>query len=438
MPRMSHLFENTQTRSTHAQFQERFELCFKNAPIGMMYLNKEGIVTDMNSKTESLLQLVNSRDLLHINVLHYSPWIEAGLSETVRDVIQNSQAHIIECDYVNAEGRHLPLRFYLEAIIDPESQLIQGVYVIIEEMMYKKKVHDAVQVQKNLYQNIIDNIPHGIYWKDKNYKYLGCNQAFAEKAGFKNPSELIGKDDLVMPWKTEETKIFRSIDEKVIQSGVKILDIEQTESWNDGQPRTILTSKVPLLDSNNELIGVLGIDADISKLREAEEKLIDLYKHLGSLNRKISILLAMKKKPKIHDQEEITAVLMQSAMNLSQAKSVALFQSKNQALRLMTSTGLTPSQSQLEYQKKAELSYLTPLTEKKIRLQKIFNEKELTHSFMDKHLHYLLGIPLLHEETLIGALFFGFDQQKHLSTQELDFYDAFALEASQALKAVLV
>lgn len=435
---MSQTFEKSQAPFRTSHLPERFELCFQNAPIGMMYLDKEGQVTDINAKAISLLHVSNPQDLLSINIFHFDPWIEAGLSESVRDVIQNDQSHIIECDYVNLAGQHFPLRFYLEAITDPKSMSIEGVYVIIEEMMYKKKVHDAVQAQKNLYQNIIDNIPHAIYWKDTEYKYLGCNQAFAEKAGFKRPAELIGKNDLEMPWKVEETKVFRSVDEKIIHSGIKILDIEQTESWKDGHTRTILTSKVPLLDAKNELIGVLGIDADISKLRDAEEKLIDLYKHLGSLNRKISILLAMKKKPKMHDQEEITKVLMQSAMSLSQAKSVALFQYKNQTLRLITTSGLPTSQNRLECQKKTELNYLTPLTDKKIRLQKIFKEKELKHSFMDTGLPYLLGIPLLHEETLIGALFFGFDQQKHLSTQELDFYDAFASEASQALKVVLV
>ncbi|MBP9742559.1 MAG: hypothetical protein KBD37_04290 [Burkholderiales bacterium] len=52
-----------------------------------------------------------------------------------------------------------------------------------------------------MYQ-IIDIIPASIYWKDKNGYYLGCNEYVVKMAGMSNKSDIIGKTDYELPWKT--------------------------------------------------------------------------------------------------------------------------------------------------------------------------------------------------------------------------------------------
>ncbi|MEO1560621.1 MAG: hypothetical protein AAFS12_13660, partial [Cyanobacteria bacterium J06632_19] len=40
-----------------------------------------------------------------------------------------------------------------------------------------------LQRSQQLFQLVIDNIPHSVFWKDRNLVYLGCNRNFALYAG---------------------------------------------------------------------------------------------------------------------------------------------------------------------------------------------------------------------------------------------------------------
>ena len=50
-------------------------------------------------------------------------------------------------------------------------------------------------------QYVVDNIPHLVFWKDKNSVYLGCNKNFAALDGKSDPRALIGRTDFDMAWK---------------------------------------------------------------------------------------------------------------------------------------------------------------------------------------------------------------------------------------------
>lgn len=50
---------------------------------------------------------------------------------------------------------------------------------------------------------IIDNIPYYIFWKDTNLRYLGANRQFAVSAGFKDVASIIGKNDFDGCWTKE-------------------------------------------------------------------------------------------------------------------------------------------------------------------------------------------------------------------------------------------
>ena len=64
---------------------------------------------------------------------------------------------------------------------------------------------------------IMNNIPQAVFWKDRDLVYLGCNQAFADDAGFSSPEDIIGKTDFDMPWK-EQAEFYRADDRRVIET----------------------------------------------------------------------------------------------------------------------------------------------------------------------------------------------------------------------------
>jgi PAS domain S-box-containing protein len=125
--------------------------------------------------------------------------------------------------------------------------------------------------QKSILKTIIASIPYSIFWKDKNLNFLGCNERFAMDTGFSTAESLIGKCDYDLSATQEEAEFFRACDQKVIDSGLAITNIEETIQRSDGTESVLLTSKVPLKDTDNNIIGILGIYTDITEFKETQK-----------------------------------------------------------------------------------------------------------------------------------------------------------------------
>lgn len=126
-----------------------------------------------------------------------------------------------------------------------------------------------------LLRSIIDNSPVRIFWKDKTFRYLGCNKIFAQDAGFENPNELIGKTDDDLVWK-EQAHLYREDDQSVMELGRDKLFFEEPQTTPTGKHIWLSTSKVPLRDAQGGVIGLLGIYEDITKRKITEEQLLKL------------------------------------------------------------------------------------------------------------------------------------------------------------------
>ena len=125
---------------------------------------------------------------------------------------------------------------------------------------------------RSLLQAVVDTAPMRIFWKDQNLRYLGCNPAFARDAGKAHPEELLGKDDYQMGW-AEQAERYRADDRAVMVSGIARLSFDEPQTTPDGRTTWVRTSKVPLRDSDNRTIGILGVYQDITERRRIERRL---------------------------------------------------------------------------------------------------------------------------------------------------------------------
>lgn len=144
-----------------------------------------------------------------------------------------------------------------------------------------KKAQSDLSNQLNLTKTIINSVPIRIFWKDKDGIYLGANQLFIDDAELNNESDIIGKSDFEMTWR-ESAQQFIEDDAGVVNSGVPRLNYEEVQPKEDGSFIHIRTSKVPLVDSNNNTLGILGIYDDITESKKME---VDLQKAKESAER---------------------------------------------------------------------------------------------------------------------------------------------------------
>jgi len=121
-------------------------------------------------------------------------------------------------------------------------------------------------------QNILENLPEYIYWKDKNLIYKGCNKHVAEYLGLRSPKDIVGKTDYSFGWDEVRIRDLHEIDMQIIKTGREVI-VEEIIPKSDGSQRIMLTSKSPLYCEANNIVGILGVSADITKLKALEEKL---------------------------------------------------------------------------------------------------------------------------------------------------------------------
>lgn len=135
----------------------------------------------------------------------------------------------------------------------------------------QKQSGQNVQGHLQLLPLIMNNIPQAVFWKDKELVYLGCNQAFADDAGFASPEEIVGKTDFDMPWK-EQAELYRADDRLVLEGGQPKLNYEEPQTTPDGSIIWLRTSKIPMQESG-EIVAVLGMYEDITERKRAERSL---------------------------------------------------------------------------------------------------------------------------------------------------------------------
>jgi rsbT co-antagonist protein RsbR len=121
-----------------------------------------------------------------------------------------------------------------------------------------------------LLQTVLDTLPDPIFVKDRQHRWIACNQAFCALIGYPY-EQIIGYSDPDR-WPAEQARVFWEKDDEVFASGSPVFNEEDSTS-TDGVTRTIWTRKFPLFNAEQRVIGLCGIITDISELKQRQEAL---------------------------------------------------------------------------------------------------------------------------------------------------------------------
>jgi PAS domain S-box-containing protein len=151
---------------------------------------------------------------------------------------------------------------------DSQGQII-GLVGTGSDITERRQMEEALAKERNLLRTLIDNLPDGIYVKDKECRKVLVNPADIRHLGYTSMVEVIGKNDFDI-YPREMAEGFYADDQSVIQTGQPVINREEYVLDEKGQKRWLLTTKLPLRDENNQIIGLVGIGRDITAQKKAE------------------------------------------------------------------------------------------------------------------------------------------------------------------------
>jgi PAS domain S-box-containing protein len=135
----------------------------------------------------------------------------------------------------------------------------------------EKTEHQLSYSQKML-ELVMNSIPQHIFWKDRNLVYIGCNQNAAGFLGLHSPAEIAGKTDFDV-LNVQDARHLKSRDEEVIRTRQAEIHQERKRQKTDGSTTWLDVSRIPLLDANGEVSGILLSIEDITARKQSEEEL---------------------------------------------------------------------------------------------------------------------------------------------------------------------
>ncbi len=253
--------------------QEYHRALWDHSPTAQAVYQFDGTILDANQAFAQLIER-NLVETLGLNI-----W-------TIISPEFHSLQNIEEASLKEA-GKFTTDKFFIDPAGKSISVKTSGVRFELEEnsliLLSAEKTNYSDNNEAQKLQSVLDELPIGIFWKDKDSRFLGCNKLVAEVGGLDSTSEIIGKSDYDMPWKKEESDWFVECDRRVIESEKSEYNIIEPQKQADGSEKWLKTNKILLRDSENKIIGLVGTFEDITEKVELEKQLKDQTQNLESL-----------------------------------------------------------------------------------------------------------------------------------------------------------
>ncbi len=153
---------------------------------------------------------------------------------------------------------------------------VSGSYYITRKLgravsMLAQAKHNLA-LDRNVLRTVTDNIPDAIFAKDTEGRYLLVNKAFATIHDVKSPDDLLGKSAFDL-FPKEQAAALHADDLQVMRSRGAFMESERTAVDAEGNVKWLQTTKVPLIDQNEMVVGIVGVHRDVTLRKEAEQRL---------------------------------------------------------------------------------------------------------------------------------------------------------------------
>jgi two-component system sensor histidine kinase UhpB len=187
------------------------------------------------------------------------------------------QSVTIDLRRYRSDGSHFWIRWEFCAIVDNEQ--VVGLEALGTDATERKRaelekmeVQEKLSRERYLLRTLIDHLPDSIYVKDTQSRFIITNRAELSLIGAKSEEETIGKTvNHYLEGKSAAEHM--NNDQKLLDTGTALINQEELIVNKKGDTKWLLTTRVPLQEDDNRIIGLVGISRDITDRKLIEESL---------------------------------------------------------------------------------------------------------------------------------------------------------------------
>ena len=195
-------------------------------------------------------------------------------------VVRAFKAHLAHC--------HLPKKV-IEAYAETFSQ--NGEFVLVRtdaaraeqvmEILRECGARQADRLDNSASQDVdpnvifdflLENTPDQVYFKDRRGRFLRASRAVAEFMGAASAKDLIGKSDFDF-WSMETAREAAADEQRIMKTREPLVGKIERLVHPDGRISWDYTTKMPLLDTRGEVIGICGINKDFTAMKCMQDAL---------------------------------------------------------------------------------------------------------------------------------------------------------------------
>lgn len=248
------------------QAEERLRAIIAAEPECVATVSPGGELLDMNPAGLRMLEAASLGELrLQPFLGLVAPRFRRAFVRLQRRVLRG-ESGMLEFEATGLAGTKLWLEIHAAPLRDASGG-IAALLGIARDVTGQRRAREALAAERNLLRTVIDNLPDRICAKDRNRRYFMANAAWMKaRVPGSSDSDIIGltNDDLFPP---DRADFYNAEDNQVIETGTPSRPREIIDG-DPENPRWFVTTKLPLLDADRNVIGLVAIGRDITDFKK--------------------------------------------------------------------------------------------------------------------------------------------------------------------------
>ena len=217
----------------------------------------------------------------------YGPAVSWGSTEPAllpkrgrHRVVQAFKAHLAHCDLPNKVIEAYATTFSENGqfvLVKTDTVRAEQVMEILRECGARQvNRHDNSASQEHdptdIFDFLLENTPDQVYFKDRRGRFIRASRAVAELLGASSAKDLIGKTDFDF-WSMETAREAAADEQRIMKTREPLVGKIERLVHPDGRISWDYTTKMPLLDTRGEVIGICGINKDFTAMKCMQDAL---------------------------------------------------------------------------------------------------------------------------------------------------------------------